>query len=91
MAGLKRFAPQAQGHAAGTAGKLTPHKAIRVEIVAAEPDITLTELARALADTFGLMVQFSSTHRVLVRAGLSNKKMPDRGGTWAHRLETGPA
>ena len=85
------LAPQAQGHAAGTAGKLAPHKSFLVEIVAAEPDITLAELARALADTYGLMVQLSSIHRALVRAGLSYKKRPDRAGTWARRRETGPA
>ena len=75
--GQGSLAPQPQGHAAGTAGKLAPHKAFLVEVVAAEPDITLAELSRALADTYGLTVQLSSIHRALVHAGLSCKKRPD--------------
>ena len=84
------LAPLVQGHAAGTAGKLAPHKGLLLEIVAAEPDITLAELARALADTFGVKVQLSSIHRALVRAVLSYKKRPDRAGAWARRFAAGP-
>ncbi len=68
------LAPKRQGRAPGTAGKLAPHRAFLVEIVAAEPDITLAELARALTDTHGVTVDLSSIHRALVRAGLSHKK-----------------
>ena len=84
------LAPLVQGHAAGTAGKLTPHRAFLLEIVAAEPDIALAELARALADTYGVKARLSSVHRALVRAGLSYKKSPDRAGAWARRPEASP-
>ena len=84
------LAPLVQGHAAGTAGKLTPHRAFLLEIVAAEPDITLAELARALADTYGVKVQLSSVHRAVVRAGLSYEKRSDRAGAWARRPEASP-
>lgn len=48
--------PKLQGRVPETAGKLAPHSTFLVEIVTAEPDITLAELARALADTHGLTV-----------------------------------
>ena len=85
------LAPQRQGRAPGTAGKLVSHTAFLVEIVVAEPDITLVELARALAGTHGLTVQLSSIHRALVRAGLSYKKRPDRAGTGTRRTQASPA
>lgn len=75
------LAPKRQGRAPGTAGKLAPHRAFLVELVAAEPDITLAELARALAETHGVTVDLSSVHRALVRADLSYKKRADRAGT----------
>ena len=52
-----------------------------IEIVRAEPDITLTELGNALEDTFDLRVQPSSIHRALQRAGFSYKKRAYRTGT----------
>jgi len=73
-------APQAQGRAPGTAGKLALHKAFLLEIVRAEPDITLRELAGALLEAQGVRVQLSSLHRALRRAGISYKKRADRGG-----------
>jgi len=73
-------APKPQGRAPGTAGKLAPHKAFLLEIVRAEPDITLKELAGALLEAHGVRVQLSSLHRALVRAGTSYKKRTDRGG-----------
>lgn len=85
------LAPKRQGRAPGTAGKLAPHRAFLLEVVAAEPDITLAELARALADTHGVTVDLSSIHRALVRAGLSYKKRPDRAGTPARRPDPRPA
>lgn len=77
------LAPKPQGRAPGTAGKLAPHTAFLVEVVKAEPDITLQELAGALADAHGVSVQLSSIHRALVRAGLSYKKRLDRAGAGA--------
>ena len=85
------LAPKRQGRAPGTAGKLAPHLAFLVEIVGAEPDITLAELARALAGTHGLRVELSSIHRALVRAGLTYKKRADRAGAGPRGAEEGPA
>ena len=77
----RSISPKRQGRAAGTAGKLVPHTLFLVEIVAAEPDITLRELSGALVETHGVTVDLSSIHRALARAGLSYKKRPDRAGT----------
>lgn len=71
--------PKPQGRPAGQFGKLFPHREFLLEIVQAEPDITLKELAAALAQTHGAEVQLSSLHRALERAGLSYKKRIDRG------------
>ena len=72
-------APKPQGWAPGTAGKLALHKAFLLEVVRAEPDITLKELAGALLEAHGVRVQLSSLHRALRRAGHSCKKRADRG------------
>jgi len=83
LAGQQRvqghIAPKPQGRAPGTAGKLAAHKAFLLEVVRAEPDITLRELAGALAEAHGVKVQLSSLHRALRRAGYSYKKRTDRG------------
>jgi transposase len=83
LAGQQRLrghvAPKSQGRVPGTAGKLAAHKAFLLEIVCAEPDITLRELAGALAEAHGVRVQLSSLHRALRRAGTSYKKRADRG------------
>ncbi len=65
------MAPERQGRAPGIAGKLAPHMTFPTEIVRAEPDITLKELAGALEATHGVSVQLSSIHRALIRAGFS--------------------
>ena len=70
-----------QGRPAGQFGKLAPHMDFLIEIVRAEPDITLAELNNALEDTFGLRVQPSSIHRALHRAGFSYKKWAYCEGT----------
>jgi transposase len=72
-------APRRQGRAPGTAGKLAAHRAFLLEIVRAEPDITLKELAGALLEAHGVKVQLSSLHRALRRAGYSYKKRTGRG------------
>lgn len=77
------IAPKRQGRAPGSAGKLAPHVGFLVEVVQAEPDITLRELSGALRGTYGVTVDLSSIHRALVRAGLSYKKRSDRAGTRA--------
>ena len=66
-----------QGRPSGRFGKLAPHLDFPVDIVRAEPDITLKELAAALSETEG--VHLSSLHRALERAGLSYEKRTDRG------------
>ncbi|MDA3888026.1 MAG: IS630 family transposase, partial [Allgaiera sp.] len=63
-----------QGRPPGRFGKLAPHLDFLLDIVRAEPDITLKELAAALSDTEGVQVQLSSLHRALERAGLSYEK-----------------
>ena len=73
------ISPKPQGRAPGTAGKLAAHQAFLLEIVRAEPDITLKELAGALLEAQGVRVQLSSLHRALQRAGYSYKKRADRG------------
>jgi len=67
-----------QGRPPGRFGKLAPHLGFLLDIVRAEPDITLKELAAALSQTEGLRVQLSSLHRALDRAGFSYKKRSDR-------------
>lgn len=75
--------PKRQGRAPGTTGKLAPHILFLVEVVQAEPDITLRELSGALSGTYGVTAEPSSLHRALVRAGLSYKKRPGRARTRA--------
>ena len=77
-------AAKPQGRPPGWFGKLAPPLDFPVDIVRAEPDITLKELAAALSGTEGVQVQLSSLHlsslhRALKRAGLSYKKRTDRG------------
>ena len=69
-----KTAPKRQGRPPGRFGKLAPHLNFLVDIVRAEPDITLKELTAALCETHGVQVQLSSQHRALGRAGLSYKK-----------------
>ena len=73
--------PKPQGRPAGQSCKLSQYRDFLLEIVQSEPDITLKELACALAETHSVEVQLSSLHRALERAGLSYKKRTDRGGT----------
>ena len=68
-----------QGRVAGTAGKLVAHRAFLVEVVQAEPDITLRELAGTLLAAEGVRANVSSLHRALKAAGYAYKKRPDRG------------
>lgn len=70
-----------QGRPAGQFGKLSAHVDFLTDLVEAEPDITLQELANALENTYGVSVHLSSIHRVLVRSGFSYKKRAYRRGT----------
>ena len=83
------LAPKPQGRAPGTAGKLAPHIGFLTEIVGAEPDITLRELAEALLQTHGVSVHLSSIHRALDKADLTYKKRPDRHRTAARKRAAG--
>ena len=74
-------APKRQGRPPGRFGKLAPHLDFLLEVVSAEPDITLKELSAALSEARGVHVELSSLHRALVRAGLSYKKRIDRSRT----------
>ena len=72
------LAARPQGRAAGTVGKLAAHRAFLVDVVRAEPDITLKELAGALLEAEGVRANVSSLHRALKAAGYAYKKRPDR-------------
>lgn len=54
--------PKPQGRPAGQFGKLAPHRDFLLEIVQAEPDITLKELAAALAETSVLFELISARY-----------------------------
>ncbi|RCW80227.1 transposase [Paracoccus lutimaris] len=55
-------------------GKLGPHKALLVELVEQDPDITMAELKGALAGVEGVHVHESSLSRALRRMGYRFKK-----------------
>jgi transposase len=85
--------PRKQGRPPGQ-GKLAAYVGFLVEVVEAVPDITLDELAAALASEHGVKVDPSSISRVLTRAELTYKKsrfMPRSasGRTSARRARTG--
>ncbi len=69
-----RVTPKRQGRAPRTVGKLAPHILFLVEVVQAEPDITLRELSGALSGAYGVTAELFSIHRALARVGLSYKK-----------------
>jgi transposase len=66
--------PKRQSRAPRTTGKLKPHIAFLVEIVRRKPDITLKELAGALQEAHGVLVQLSSIHRAPIPAGRHIKR-----------------
>jgi transposase len=70
--------PRPRGRALGTAGRLAGHRAFLLEVVKAEPDITLRELSGALLEAEGVAVALSSPHRALKAAGQTDKGRPDR-------------
>ena len=72
-----------QGRQAGQFGKLSAYVDFLTELVQAEPDITLQELANALEETHSVCVHLSSIHRALVRSGFSYKKRAYRAGAAA--------
>ena len=66
-------APARQGRPPGS-GKLAAHLPVLLEWVAAEPDITMPELAAKLAGEKNVTAHPASLSRVLLKAGLSFKK-----------------
>jgi transposase len=70
--------PRPQGRVSGTTGKLAAHRAFLLEVVNADPDITLRELSGALLEAEGVAANLSSLHRALKAAGQTYKKRPDR-------------
>lgn len=76
--GHATVAARPQGRVAGTVGKLAAHRTFLLEVVQAEPDITLKELAGALLEAEGVKANVSSLHRLLQAAGQSYKKRTDR-------------
>lgn len=67
-----------QGRPPGKSGKLFAHMDFLLDLVRAEPDLTLAELAAALKSARGVAVHLSSIDRALKRAGWSYKKRPER-------------
>jgi transposase len=65
--------PARQGRPPGS-GKLAAHLAALLEWVAAEPDITMPELAARLAAERNVTAHPASLSRLLLKAGLSFKK-----------------
>ena len=64
-------------------GKLATYLGFLTEIVDSIPDITLRELAEALASEHGVTVHQSSISRVLQTAGYTYKKIADGVRVWA--------
>lgn len=75
------LAPRKQGRPPGQ-GKLAPFIGFLTEIVDSVPDITLLELAEALASEHAITVCQSSISRVLRAAGYTYKKIADGVGVW---------
>ena len=69
------LAPAPGGRPPGC-GKLGPHRDVLREMVDANPDITMPELARALEDATGVRAAPASLSRALRRWGFRVKKSP---------------
>lgn len=74
--------PRRQGRPPGQ-GKLAPYLGFLTEIVESVPDITLRELAEALASEHGATIHQSSISRALQAAGYTYKKIADGVRVWA--------
>jgi transposase len=66
-------APARQGRPRGT-GKLAPYEAFLVQIVEAQPDITMPDLAARLREKHGVVAAPASLSRLLCRCGFTYKK-----------------
>ncbi len=76
-----RTAKVARPEAAG----LLPYEAFLVQVVEAEPAITMPELAARLLAEHGVVAAPAVLSRLLCRAGFTYKKMPDGSGMRTRR------
>jgi transposase len=85
--GRARFgspAPDRQGRPPGS-GRLVPYEAFLVQVVEAEPAITMPELAARLLAEHGVTAAPAVLSRLLCRLGFTYKKIPDGGGMRTRR------
>jgi transposase len=81
---LGSLAPARQGRPPGR-GKLVPYETFLIQTVAAEPAITMLELAARLLAEHGIVAAPAMLSRFLCRRGFSYKKTPDGGGVRTRR------
>ena len=77
-------APARQGRPRGT-GKLAPYEGFLVQVVEAQPDITMPELAARLLDQQGVRAPPATLSRFLCRRGFTYKKITEGGGVRTRR------
>jgi transposase len=78
------LAPARQGRPPG-GGKLVAYESFLIQIVEAEPAITMPELAARLLEEHGIVAAPAMLSRFLCRRGFSYKKSPDGGGVRMRR------
>ena len=84
------IAPEVQGRPPGH-GKLSAHRELLEELVAQDGDITLPELAGALASATGVVAHAASIGRFLRKLGYTYKKVTGRDREAAHTGKTSTA
>ena len=84
------IAPEVQGRPPGH-GKLSAHRELLEELVAQDGDITLPELAGALASATGVVAHAASIGRFLRKIGYTYKKVTGRDRAAARTGKTSTA
>lgn len=84
------IAPEVQGRPPGH-GKLSAHRELLEELVAQDGDITLPELAGALASATGVVAHAASIGRFLRKIGYTYKKVAGRDRAAARTGKTSTA
>ena len=84
------IAPEVQGRPPGH-GKLSAHRELLEELLAQDGDITLPELAGALASATGVVAHAASIGRFLRKLGYTYKKVTGRDRTAARTGKTSTA
>ena len=84
------IAPEVQGRPPGH-DKLSAHRELLEELVAQDGDITLPELAGALASATGVVAHAASIGRFLRKLGYTYKKVTGRDRTTARTGKTSTA